>query len=127
LNNVSISWSSENEHNFEDDQLHIDEEHSNNVSEYSDEDNNIINEQENKNNQETLPSIFNDLGTAVNTSVVLRSMRCAAHTLQLSILDVFKIESIKSTINKSRRLVKILRLPKNLETLKNMDTLHYYL
>jgi hypothetical protein len=78
-----------------------------------------------KNNQETLPLIFNDLGTAVNTSEVLRSIQRAAHTLQLSILDVFKIESI-SIINKSRRLVKILRLPKNLEALKNMDILLYY-
>lgn len=112
---------SENEQNFEDNQAHIDEENSNNVSECSDEDNNAINEQENENNQETLPSVINDLGAAVNTLEVLRGMRCAAHTLQLSILDVFKIESIKLTINKSRRLVKTLRLPKNLEALKNMD------
>jgi hypothetical protein len=28
----------------------------------------FLNEQENENNQETLPSIFNDLGAAVNTS-----------------------------------------------------------
>jgi hypothetical protein len=96
---------SENEHNFENDQAHINEENSNNVSDND----NIINEQENENNQETLPSIFNDLGTAVSTLEVLRSMQCAAHTLQLSILDVFKIESIKSIINKSRRLMKMLR------------------
>jgi hypothetical protein len=61
------------------------------------------------------------LGAAVNTSEALRSMRCATHNLQLSILNVFKIESIKSTINKSRILVKMLRLPKNSEALKNMD------
>ncbi|CAH1733108.1 unnamed protein product [Aphis gossypii] len=112
---------SENVHNFEDNQVHTDEENSYDVSECSDEDNNMINEQENENNQETLPSIINDLGAEVHTLEVLRGMRCAAHTLQLSILDVFKTESIKSTINKSRRLVKTLRLPKNLEALKNMD------
>lgn len=54
---------SENVHNFEDNQVHTDEENSYNVSECSDEDNNIINEQENENNQETLPSIINDLGS----------------------------------------------------------------
>jgi hypothetical protein len=41
--------------------------------------------------------------------------------LQLSKQDIFKIENIKSTINKSRELVKLLRLPTNLEALKNMD------
>lgn len=46
---------SENEHGFEDDQVHIDEENSGDISKCSDEDNNIINEQENYNNPETLP------------------------------------------------------------------------
>jgi len=79
----------ENEHGFEDDQVHIDEESSGNCSECSDEDNNIINEQENDNNPETLPLIINDLGAAVKTSEVLRGVRCAAHTLQLSILEMY--------------------------------------
>ncbi|KAL4090868.1 hypothetical protein QTP88_025631 [Uroleucon formosanum] len=112
---------SENEHGFEGDQVHIDEENSGNISECSDEDNNIINEQENENNPETLPLIINDLGAAVKTSEVLRGMRCAAHTLQLSILDVFKMKRVKSIINKSWSLVKTLRLPKHLEALKNMN------
>ncbi|KAL4121226.1 hypothetical protein QTP88_013782 [Uroleucon formosanum] len=62
---------SENEHGFEDDQVHIDEENSGNISECSDEDNNIINEQENDNNPEALPLIINDLGVAIKTSEVL--------------------------------------------------------
>ncbi|KAL4090352.1 hypothetical protein QTP88_025209 [Uroleucon formosanum] len=95
---------SENEHGFEDDQVYIDEENSGNISECSDEDNNLINEQENDNNPETLPLIINNLGAAVKTSEVLRGMRCAAHTLQLSILDVFKMKRVKSIINKSRSL-----------------------
>ncbi|KAL4091294.1 hypothetical protein QTP88_026003 [Uroleucon formosanum] len=102
---------SENEHGFEGDQVHIDEENNNN----------IINEQENDNNPETLPLIINDLGAAVKTSEVLRGMRFAAHTLQLSILDVFKMKKVKSIINKSRSLVKTLRLQKHLEALKNMN------
>ncbi|KAL4089582.1 hypothetical protein QTP88_024595 [Uroleucon formosanum] len=92
-----------------------------NISECSDGDNNIINEQENDNNPETLPLIIDDLGAAVKTSEVLRGMRCAAHTLQLSILDVFKMKRVKLIINKSRNLVKTLRLPKHLEALKNMN------
>lgn len=112
---------SKNDYDFEDGQVHVDEEKSDNISESSDEDNDIINEQENDNNPETLPLIINDLGATVKTSEVLRGMRCAAHTLQLSILDVFKIKRVKSIINKSRRLVKTLRLQKHLETLKNMN------
>jgi hypothetical protein len=41
---VSFLERTENEYNFEDDQVHIDEENSNNVSECSDEDNNKINQ-----------------------------------------------------------------------------------
>jgi 3'-phosphoadenosine 5'-phosphosulfate sulfotransferase (PAPS reductase)/FAD synthetase len=46
---------SKNEHNFESDQVHINEENSKNVSKCSDEIDNVINEQENENNHETLP------------------------------------------------------------------------
>lgn len=71
--------------------------------------------------KKTLPLIINNLGAAVKTSEVLRGMRCAAHTLQLSIPDVFKLKRLKSIINKSWSLVKTLRLPKHLGTLKNMN------
>jgi hypothetical protein len=79
-NNEEIS---ENEHNFEGDLVHIDEENSSNISECSDEINNIIDDHENENNHDTLPSIFNDLGATVNTSEVLRCMRCAAHYITI--------------------------------------------
>ncbi|KAL4092414.1 hypothetical protein QTP88_026915 [Uroleucon formosanum] len=65
---------SQNEHGFEDDQVHIDEENSGNISKCSNENNNTINEQENDNNPETLPLIINDLGAAVKTSEVLREL-----------------------------------------------------
>jgi len=51
---------SENEYKFEDNQVHIEEENSNNVSECSDKDNFIINDHEN--DHDTLHSIINDLG-----------------------------------------------------------------
>jgi hypothetical protein len=44
LNKVLFLERSENEHNFEDDQVHIDEENSNNISECFNEDNNKINQ-----------------------------------------------------------------------------------
>ncbi|CAI6355875.1 unnamed protein product [Macrosiphum euphorbiae] len=68
---------SENEYNVEDNQVQIDEENSNNFSECSDEDNHIINEHEN--NQDTFPSIINDLGAAVNTSEVFSRHQTRLH------------------------------------------------
>lgn len=54
-------------------------------------------------------------------SSILTGMRCAAHTLQLSILDVIKTRYICQVLNKTRSIFKHLRKPNMQSTLKNFN------
>ena len=55
-------------------------------------------------------------------SSILRSVRCAAHTLQLAVKDFLKMQNVNSFIIEAKSIVKELRLPRNIKYLKRIGS-----
>ncbi|XP_050529688.1 uncharacterized protein LOC126899142 [Daktulosphaira vitifoliae] len=103
------------------------------VEEEEEEDDEYEEEEENGSENSVEDDDYNDVLNIVNDDLniidyiiggtnILSGMRCAAHTLQLSILDVLKNNCILKILSKARSIVKILRRPNMQTSLKNLKT-----